>query len=98
MVDMRRDGMSYRQIAEATGVHHSTVAEAVSSTVGNPTVEDMPTVIVGKDGKKRSAKQAKKNKPAPQHGLFAATEKQQDGYLGTLQKAKVEAPDVYEAV
>ena len=66
---MRQDGMSYRQIAEASGVSH----ETVRSTVKNLTVQ--PDVVVGKDGKKRkpTKKRRKKPKPpkAPQVSIYA---------------------------
>ena len=100
MVEMRKDGASYRQIADATGSSHMAAKRAVeTSGVTIVTPEEIPSIVTGKDGKQYPAKQkTKQDKPAPQHGLFAATEKQQDGYLGTLQKAKVEAPDVYESL
>ena len=62
---MRQDGMSYRQIAEASGVNASTV---LRSTVANATVQ--PATVVGKDGKKR--KPTKKPRPpkAPQASIF----------------------------
>ena len=45
---MRQDGMSYRQIAEASGVSDATVRR---STASNDAVQ--PAVVVGKDGKVR---------------------------------------------
>ena len=54
--DMRRDGMSYRQIAEADGtVSHDTVQKSI---VRNRTV-DQPETITGKDGKERAARKPK---------------------------------------
>ena len=70
MVDMRKDGMSYRQIAEATGVNASTVMRTVDSTVAFATVEEMPKIVIGKDGKQRSAVQVERKAPAPQAALF----------------------------
>ncbi len=55
--DLRREGMSYRQIAETDGtVTHQTVANSI---VKNLTV-DQPETITGKDGKRRAAR-----KPIP---------------------------------
>lgn len=45
--DMRRDGMSLRAIAEATGVSHVTVKNAIEAGVNNLT----PRVVIGRDGK-----------------------------------------------
>jgi lambda repressor-like predicted transcriptional regulator len=45
---MREAGMSTRAIASAVGIHHSTVAEDIS-TVGNPTVD----TVTGLDGRTR---------------------------------------------
>ena len=56
MLDMRKDGMSYRQIAEVTGVSNQTVMRTIESTAPFGAVE-MPDVITGKDGKQRQAKQ-----------------------------------------
>jgi transposase len=59
MVDMRKDGMSYRQIAEATGVSHPTVIDAVKNAGGKDLPpEETPTVTTGKDGKKYPSKHA----------------------------------------
>jgi N6-adenosine-specific RNA methylase IME4/DNA-binding CsgD family transcriptional regulator len=63
MVDMRRDGMSYRQIAGAVGVDASTVLR----TVANATVEQ-PDYVIGKDGKRRDAQQ--QPRPEPPISLF----------------------------
>lgn len=58
-VDMRQEGMSYRQIAEADGtVNKDTVQRAIESTVSNETVE-LPDTVKGKDGKKRQATKPK---------------------------------------
>ena len=54
-MDMRADGMNVRQIADETKIPKSTVAR-INSTVPFGTVE-LPTVIVGKDGKHRQALQ-----------------------------------------
>lgn len=86
---MRKDGASYRQIAETVGVDPVTVYNKTSGV-------EFSTPVTGKDGKKYKAKQPKKQ--ATQHGLFAVNDKQQDGYLSVLQKAKEDAPDIYEAV
>lgn len=50
IVDMRQDGMSYRQIGEAVGVDAATAHR----TVANATVEQ-PATITGRDGKERPA-------------------------------------------
>lgn len=47
----REQNLSTRQIADALGVHHSTVADDLRSTVGNPPV----ATVVGRDGKQRAA-------------------------------------------
>jgi len=57
-VEMRQEGMSYRQIAQADGTAHETT---VMRTVANATVE-MPETVTGKDGKKRKAKKPSKPK------------------------------------
>ena len=46
IVDMRQDGMSYRQIAEATGVHPTTVMRAMGGVAFAT-----PETITGRDGK-----------------------------------------------
>ena len=98
MLDMRKDGMSYRQIAEATRVNEKTVRNTIkTSGAENSAPEEMPSVVVGKDGKRYKSAQPEK-KPSAQHGLFAANDKQQGGYISTLQQAKEKAPDVYESI
>lgn len=68
-IEMRKDGMSYRQIAEASGVAHTTVMRA---TGANAPVQ--PDVVIGKDGKKRAPTKSngKNHKPpqAPQASMF----------------------------
>jgi len=64
---MRQDGMSYRQIAEASGVAPNTVRNA---TVQNCTVQ--PAAVVGKDGKRRKPRKKKSKPPkAPQVSIYA---------------------------
>lgn len=77
-VDMRKDGMSYRQIAEADKTaSHQTIMRAVeNSTVPNGTVE-LPTVIIGKDGKQRQATQPERPSMA-QAVLSALTDEEQN--------------------
>lgn len=66
-VDMRKDGMSYRQIAETDRTASpATIMRAVEkSTVSNETVE-LPTVVTGKDGKQRQATQPERKAPEPE--------------------------------
>ena len=45
MVDMRKDGMSYRQIAEVTGVSNQTVMRTIDSTAPNGAVE-LPACVI----------------------------------------------------
>jgi ParB family chromosome partitioning protein len=67
-IEMRRTGMSYRQIGEASGVSYETVRQGVNDpTVNNLTVgNDLPTTVIGKDGKERAATKPKKDKPQTQ--------------------------------
>ncbi len=58
--DLRKDGLSYRQIAEILNVGHVTVSR-ILDTVPDGTVE-LPDKITGKDGKQRSAKVTRKPK------------------------------------
>lgn len=59
MVDMRKDGMSVRKIAEATGVGVATVHRTISGVpFGTP--EEKPQTITGADGKQYPAKQERK--------------------------------------
>ena len=58
--DLRKDGLSYRQIAEILNVHHETVRRQLG-TVANATVE-FPVNITGSDGKQRPAKVVRKPK------------------------------------
>lgn len=81
MVDMRKDGMSYRQIAQATGVSKNTAQRTIeSSTVPNGTVEEMPQFIVGNDGKRRAAQVDRKPEP-PQHRMDIDYDDQADSLL-----------------
>ncbi|MHC4782897.1 MAG: ParB/RepB/Spo0J family partition protein [Planctomycetota bacterium] len=59
-IDLRKDGLSLRQIAEMLNVGHATVSR-ILSTVPDETVE-LPDKIKGKDGKQRSAKVVSKPK------------------------------------
>lgn len=63
MVDMRKDGMSVRKIAEATGVGKSTVQRVIESGVPFGTPDGMPKLVTGADGKQYPAKQ--KREPLP---------------------------------
>lgn len=56
---MRRTGMSYRQIGEASGVAHTTVMDALQESTGVNTPVDLPATVVGKDGKERAATKQK---------------------------------------
>ncbi|MHC4757887.1 MAG: helix-turn-helix domain-containing protein [Planctomycetota bacterium] len=58
--ELRKDGLSYRQIAEILNVHHETVRRALGG-VANATGE-FPDKVVGKDGKEYSAKRQCKPK------------------------------------
>lgn len=63
MVDMRRDGMSYPQIAEAVGVDEKTARNVVKNS-GSDFSE--PEYVKGKDGKTYPAKKRRKPKPRQQ--------------------------------
>jgi hypothetical protein len=54
-LQMRQNGMSYRTIGEKLGVDPVTVMNDIKSTVENSTVQKLPQVITGKDGKTRPA-------------------------------------------
>ena len=56
---MRRTGMSYRQIGEASGVDHVTVMNTVKESTGENSPVDLPATVVGKDGKERAATKSK---------------------------------------
>lgn len=71
MVDMRRDGMSYRAIAEATGVSH----EQARQTVKNSGVKIL-TPVTGTDGKTYPAQQPQ---PEPQPLPAWAQDDEPDG-------------------
>jgi len=83
---MRADGMSYRQIAEVSGVAPNTVR---SATVQNCTVQ--PTVVIGKDGKKRKPTKPYKEKAkppqAPVASFFVGTDEDEE-------KAKLRAKKI----
>ena len=59
IVDMRKDGASYRQIAEATGTSHVTAINVVNNSTGKNSPVEFPDTVVGNDGKRRSAKKRK---------------------------------------
>jgi len=61
---LRQKGQSYRQIADALGVSHPHVQNMIEKATGNENTVDLPDVIIGKDGKKRSAKVKPKMTPA----------------------------------
>ena len=58
--DLRKDGLSLRQIAEILNVSHVTVSR-ILGTVTSGTV-DFPDKVTGKDGKQRPAKMVRKPK------------------------------------
>ena len=58
--DLRKDGLSFRQIADILNVHHETVRRQLGC-VANATV-DFPDIVTGKDGKQRHAKVVRKPK------------------------------------
>jgi len=58
--DLRKDGLSLRQIADMLNVSHATVSR-ILGTVTNDTVE-FPEKVTGKDGKQRPAKVTRKPK------------------------------------
>jgi N6-adenosine-specific RNA methylase IME4 len=68
MVDMRKDGMSYRQIAEATGASVGKVHDTVVQVFKNEHLES-PVAIKGADGKQYPAQQEPKTQ-APQISMF----------------------------
>lgn len=77
-IAMRQDGMSYRAIAETSGVEPSTVMRSVeNSGVAFAT----PEKVTGKDGKNYPAKDRPKPPEAPQKSIFsmgdATTEKEE---------------------
>jgi N6-adenosine-specific RNA methylase IME4/ParB-like chromosome segregation protein Spo0J len=92
MVDMRKDGMSYRKIAEAVSVDPVTVLNVIKKSG-----VEISTPVTGADGKQYPATQEKKQ-PVPQTALFVTNEKQQSNYIDVLQKAKEQAPDIYEDI
>ena len=58
--ELRKDGLSYRQIAEILNIGHATVSR-ILGTVPDETA-DFPDKIIGKDGKKHPAKKPKPKK------------------------------------
>jgi hypothetical protein len=58
--DLRKDGLSFRQIAEILNVHHETVRRQLGG-VANATGE-LPAKVKGKDGKEYAAKVVRKPK------------------------------------
>lgn len=60
-IELRKQGMSYREIADATGVADTTVMRNVA-TAANAAVE-LPETIIGKDGKERAASKPKPAEP-----------------------------------
>ena len=58
--DLRKDGLSFRQIAEILNVHHETVRRQLGG-VANATPE-LPDKVTGKDGKEYAAKVIQKPK------------------------------------
>jgi hypothetical protein len=57
----RSEGKSTRQIAEEVGVDHKTVLNVAKKATGEFSPVELPTEVIGKDGKKRKAKTAKAN-------------------------------------
>ncbi|MFC7275276.1 hypothetical protein ACFQS1_14895 [Paractinoplanes rhizophilus] len=72
VAELRQSGMSQRAIGAALGVHHSTVAEDLKSTGGNPPVE--PERVVSLDGRQRPAVQPKPEIPAADLAEFPELE------------------------
>lgn len=91
-IAMRQDGMSYRAIAETSGVSQPTVMRHIeNSGVTNVT----PEKVTGKDGKKQASTKKQKPPEAPQKSIFsigAATTEQQEKKA----KRKEEREKVYE--
>jgi DNA modification methylase/DNA-binding CsgD family transcriptional regulator len=52
--DLRRDGLSYRQIADILNVHHETIRRQLATVAG--ATDEFPEKVRGKDGKLRPAK------------------------------------------
>jgi ParB-like chromosome segregation protein Spo0J len=93
---MRQDGMTYQEIADATGNAESTVRTSIASVSQNCETE-FPDEITGKDGKKYPAekrRKKKKEKPkppeAPPVSIFTGTDKGEE-------KAKAKAQKIVEA-
>ena len=64
---MRADGMSERQIADETKIPKSTVHRIISTAPFGAV--ELPSVVVGKDGKQRQAVQPDRKAPEPDLGL-----------------------------
>lgn len=67
MIDFRKDGLSYRQIADAVGVDHTT-AYHVAKNAG---VENSTPVVTGKDGKKQASTKKVRQPSPPQQSIFS---------------------------
>lgn len=63
MVDMRKDGMSYRKIGEAVGMSDVGVMKAIKSGANLLAPDEMPRFVTGADGKQYPAKQERKPLP-----------------------------------
>ncbi|MBW8040313.1 MAG: ParB/RepB/Spo0J family partition protein [Planctomycetes bacterium] len=63
-IRLRQKGQSYRQIADALGVSHQHVRNMIVKATVNKNTVDLPDIIEGRDGKKRSAKVKPKAIPA----------------------------------
>ncbi len=70
--DMRKDGMTYQAIADASGVSQPTIINAVAKFLAT-----QPEHITGKDGKKYPPKRKRAEK-VPQLSIFANTQQQEE--------------------
>lgn len=93
MREMRRDGMTYQEIADKVGVSIGKVHAAASG------VELFKNEkLIGADGKARPASYERRAEaPVVVPGLFVANEGKQNAYLEALQEMQQGAPDLYDA-
>jgi ParB-like chromosome segregation protein Spo0J len=80
--EMRKDGMTYQAIADASGVSENTVRNSVPQNCGT-----QPTTVTGKDGKKYPPKKKRKKKKPPQTSFFATSEVAEKKAKAAAQKA-----------
>jgi ParB-like chromosome segregation protein Spo0J len=93
--EMRKDGATYREIAEATGVDRSTVSKSLGENSQTHTDEsyNQPSHVIGKDGKiyppKKKRKKKEKLPQAPPVSIYANSDNGEE-------KAKAKAQKIAE--